>query len=282
MKRDSLREKVEKPSKAAWVLKLLDEEEGSETGGAVKDQPKPTPQAQVAIEESVEVIEAPPVKKRKLTKIAGTEVPAAGTVAPITEAVDVAGFLTSRRKKVVPPSVPPLAEVEKFMANEPVLAVPVAVAQMVGEEPLQAPEGSIPTLSHPLGSNIRHILEEIDMMSEDSVGMADDNMEAPPKAVTRTLRKTLSTIPEAGNSSRAPTPKGSRSPTLAGVKKEVDSRRSQASKASEASSSESTAEIQPEGATWTVGRRLAKLGGDFKGNPPLKPWWISSTMRGSN
>jgi hypothetical protein len=187
MKRDSLREKVEKPSEAAWVLKLLDEEEGSEASGAVKDQPQPTPQIQVAIEESVEVIETPPVKKRKLTKTARTEVPAAGMAAPIIEVMDVAGFLASRRKKVVLPSVPPLAEVEKFMANEPVLAVPVAVAQMVKEESLRVPEGSIPTLSHPLGSNIRHILEEIDIMSEDSVGMADDNMEAPPKVVAGTL-----------------------------------------------------------------------------------------------
>jgi hypothetical protein len=77
--------------------------------------------------------------------------------------------------------------VEKFIANEPVLAVPVAVAQTVEEEPLRAPERSIPILSQPLGLNIRHILEEIDMMSEDSVGMADNNMEASPKAVAGTL-----------------------------------------------------------------------------------------------
>jgi hypothetical protein len=99
----------------------------------------------------------------------------------VVEAVDVARFLAFRRKKVVLPSVPPLAEVEKFIANEPILAVPVAVAQMVEEEPLRAPEGSIHILSQPLGSNIRHILEEIDMMSEDSVGMADNNMEISPK-----------------------------------------------------------------------------------------------------
>jgi hypothetical protein len=82
MKKDSLREKAEKPSKVARVLKLLDEEESPEAGGAVKDQPQPTPQIQVAVEESVEVIEAPPVKKRKLTKVAGTEVPAVGTRCP--------------------------------------------------------------------------------------------------------------------------------------------------------------------------------------------------------
>jgi hypothetical protein len=84
----------------------------------------------------VEVIEAPPVKKRKLTKVTGIEVPAVGTAAPVIEVVDVVEFLASRRKKVVLPPVPPLTEVEKFIANEPVLTVPVAVAKMVEEEPL--------------------------------------------------------------------------------------------------------------------------------------------------
>jgi hypothetical protein len=181
VKKDSLREKAEKPSKMARVLKLLDEEESLEVGGAVKDQPQPTPQIQVAVEESVEVIEAPLGKKRKLTKVAGIEVPVVGTAAPVVEVVDVAGFLASRRKKVILPSVPPLAEVEKFITNEPVLAVLVAVAQVVEEGPLRVPEGSIPILSQPLGSNIRHILEEIDVISKDSVGMADDNMGISPK-----------------------------------------------------------------------------------------------------
>jgi hypothetical protein len=207
VKKDPLQEKAEKPSKVARVLKLLDEEESPEASGAVKDQPQPTPQIQVAVEESMEVIEVPLAKKRKLTKVAGTEVPVVGTAAPVVEAVDVAGFLAFRRKKVILPSVPPLAEMEKFIANEPVLAVPVAVAQVVEEEPLRVPEGSIPILSQPLGSNIRHILEEIDVISEDSVGMADENMGISPKAVAGTLRKTLSPIPETGKSSRAPTPK---------------------------------------------------------------------------
>jgi hypothetical protein len=85
--------------------------------------------------------------------------------------------------------------------------------------------------------------------------------------VAGTLRKTLSPIPETGNSLRAPTPKGPRSPTPAGVEKGIDSKRSQAFEASKASGSKSTAEIQPEGANWTIRGRLAKLGGDFKGNP---------------
>jgi hypothetical protein len=40
-----------------------------------------------------------------------------------------------------------------------------------------------------------------------------------------------------------------------------------ASEASRASSSEDTVEVKPEGANWTVGGRLAKLGGEFKSNP---------------
>jgi hypothetical protein len=185
VKKDSLREKAKKPSKVARVLKLLDEKESPEAGGAVKDQPQPTPQIQVAVEESVEVIEAPLAKKRKLTKVAGTKVPVVGTTTPIVEAVDVVGFLASRRKKVVLPSVPPLAEVEKFIANEPVLAVPVAVAQMVEEGPLRVPKGSIPILSQPLGSNIRHILKEIDVMSEDSIGGKDSSKDIVPDTQNR-------------------------------------------------------------------------------------------------
>jgi hypothetical protein len=216
----------------------------------------------------VEVIEAPPVKKRKLTKAAEPKVPTVKPAAPVVEAVDVAGFLASQRKKVVLPSVPRLAEVEAFIANEPVPAIPVAVAKPVEEEPLRAPEGPIPSLlNHPLGSNIQHILEDIDMELEDSVGMADDNMGPSPLAAMRTPRKALSPIPEVGTSSRAPTPKRPRSLTPVEVEKEGASRRSRASEASRTSGSESTAEIQSEGANWTVGGKLAKLGGDFKGNP---------------
>jgi hypothetical protein len=75
VKKDSLREKVEKPSKAARVLKLLDEEEGSEAGGAVKDQPQLTPQIQVAVEESVEVIEAPPRQEEEADEDGGDRSP---------------------------------------------------------------------------------------------------------------------------------------------------------------------------------------------------------------
>jgi hypothetical protein len=46
----------------------------------------------------------------------------------------------------------------------------------------------------------------------------------------------------------------------------MESRRSKASEASEALNSKSTVEIQPERANWIVEGKLAKLGGDFKGN----------------
>jgi hypothetical protein len=42
VKKDSLREKAEKPSKVARVLKLLDKEESPKAGGTIKDQPQPT------------------------------------------------------------------------------------------------------------------------------------------------------------------------------------------------------------------------------------------------
>jgi hypothetical protein len=266
-KKGLLVEKPKKPPKVARALKLLDEEESPEAGGPTKDLPGSARKTHSATEESVEVVEAPLVKKRRLTKVAGTDVTAAGTGPQVDEAVDVAGFLASRRKKAVPLSILPLEEVEKFIANEHVLAVPVAVAKVAEEEPLRVPEGSIPVLSQPLGSNIRHILEDIEMMSDDSVGLAGDNMGTSPKAAEGVPGRALSPIPELGNSSKAPTPMRPRSPAPEGVKKGTESRRSNASEASGASSSESTIEVKSEGANWTVGGKLAKLGGDFKSNP---------------
>jgi hypothetical protein len=218
---------AEKPPKVARVLKLQDEEETLEAGGPVEVRPEPAPRNHDTVEESVEVLEAPAVKKRKLSKAAELEVPKAELVVSVIGAVDVAGFLASRRKRVELPSVPPLAEVEAFIANEPVHAVPVAVAKPVGEEIPRAPEEPTPSqLNKPLGSNIQHILDDIDMESEDSVGMADDNMGPSPLAATRTPRKMLFPILEAGKSSRAPTPKRSQSLTPAEVEKEIGSRRS--------------------------------------------------------
>jgi hypothetical protein len=251
---EGLAKKPEETPKVARALKLLDEEESPEAGGPAKDLPGPVPKTHSATDESVEVVEAPLAKKRKLTRAAGID-------PKVDEAAGVAGFLASRRLNAAPLSIPPLGEVEKFIANEPVLAVPVAVARMAEEEPLRVPEGSIPVLSQPLGSNIRHILEEIEMMSDDSVGVAGDNMGTPLKAAEGVPGRALSPIPEVGNSSRAPTPARPRSPTP------DESRRLNASEASRASSSEGTVEVKPEGANWTVGGRLAKLGGEFKGNP---------------
>jgi hypothetical protein len=251
---EGLAKKPEETPKVARALKLLDEEESPEAGGPAKDLPGPVPKTHSATDESVEVVEAPLAKKRKLTRAAGID-------PKVDEAASVAGFLASRRLNAAPLSIPPLGEVEKFIANEPVLAVPVAVARMAEEEPLRVPEGSIPVLSQPLGSNIRHILEEIEMMSDDSVGVAGDNMGTPLKAAEGVPGRALSPIPEVGNSSRAPTPARPRSPTP------DESRRLNASEAFRASSSEGTVEVKPEGANWTVGGRLAKLGGEFKGNP---------------
>jgi hypothetical protein len=260
--------KVEKPSKEARVLKLLDEKEGSEAGEPVKAPLKPVLEVHASAEESVEVIEVPPLKKRKLTKVAESEVPIIEPAAPVVEAVNVAGFLATRRKKVAPPSVPCLEEVKAFIANEPVLAVPVNAARPVKEEPLQAPEGSIPSiLDHPQGLNIWHILEDIDMESKESVGMAGDNMGPSTTVAAKTPQKVLSPIPEARTSSRALTPQRPRSPTPIEVEKATGSKRPRASEASKASDSESSGEIQPEGANWTVGGKLAQIGEDLKGNP---------------
>jgi hypothetical protein len=251
---EGLAKKPEEAPKVARALKLLDEEERPEVGGPAKDLPRPVPRTHSATDESVEVVEAPLAKKRTLTR-------AAGINPKVDEAAGVAGFLASRRLNAAPLSIPPLGEVEKFIANKPVLAVPVAVARMAEEEPLRVPEGSIPMLSQPFGSNIRHILEEIEMMSDDSVGVAGDNMGTPLKAAEGVPGRALSPIPEVGNSSRAPTPARPRSPTP------DEPRRLDVFEASRASSSEGTVEVKPEGANWTVGGRLAKLGGEFRSNP---------------
>jgi hypothetical protein len=134
-------QKPEKPPRVARALKLLDEEESPETAGPAKDLPGSARKTHSATEESVEVVEAPLAKKRKLTRAAGDGAPAAGagTGPQIDEATGVAGFLASRRVNAAPLSIPPLGEVEKFIANEPVLAVPVAVARVAEEEPIRVP-----------------------------------------------------------------------------------------------------------------------------------------------
>jgi hypothetical protein len=169
----------------------------------------------VLVEESnVQVIEAPLAKKRKLRKGAEPTVPATKPAAlviepsaPTVKATGVADFLAARRHQAPPPSVPRVKDVAAFLANEPVLAIPVNMVGLV-EKPLQAPKGLTPSmLDYPLGSNIQDILEDLDMGSEDSVGIVDDNLRPSTAAAAKTPRKTLSPILEAEASSRAPTSK---------------------------------------------------------------------------
>ena len=66
------------------------------------------------------------------------------------------------------------------------------------EEPIQALGDPIPSvLCHPLGSNIQHILEEIDLESEESVGMGNNHSGPLNAAVEKTTQKPLSPIPKA-------------------------------------------------------------------------------------
>jgi hypothetical protein len=79
VKKGPLVEKPEKPHKAARVLKLLDEEESPEVGGPAKALSEPAHWTHSVVEESVEVVKAPLVKKIRLTKAAGMDVPTAET-----------------------------------------------------------------------------------------------------------------------------------------------------------------------------------------------------------
>ena len=121
-----------------------------------------------------------------------------------------------------------IADVVAFLTNKLVEASPINAVEQVLSESLQAPGGPIPTasiLGHPLGSNIQHILEDIDLESEDLVGMKDDNMGHPTTKmeVAKAPLKPLSPIREAGTTSWTatparplnPTPTGSRNPTPA-------------------------------------------------------------------
>ena len=69
--------------------------------------------------------------------------------------------------------MPDVAKVEAFLANEPIEVSPVNTAGLVLEELLQVIGGPISELDldQPLGSNIQHILEDLNLESEDSVGM---------------------------------------------------------------------------------------------------------------
>jgi hypothetical protein len=217
-----LRRKVGSPPRVVKALVLADKEDELEVEEPATATLAPTPLVRASAEESdIQVVEAPIVKRRKLTKETGPTVPMVelaapliGTTVPPIQTANVAGFLAARRSQAPPPSVPQAEEVVAFLANEPVLAVPMNVVGLV-DGPLQAPEGPIPSmLNHPLGSNIQHILEGIEVESEDSVGMADDKLGPSTAAATSTPQQPLSIIPEQGASSQALTPKRPRSPTL--------------------------------------------------------------------
>jgi hypothetical protein len=124
--------------------------------------PKETAQDRVPVEESdIEVVEAPSIKRKKLKRALEPTAPEVEPTAPVVETVapaikvaNVASFLAARRRQAPPPFVPRVKEVAAFLANEPILAVPVNVVGLV-EEPLVAPEGPIPSmLNRQLGSNI--------------------------------------------------------------------------------------------------------------------------------
>jgi hypothetical protein len=217
---------VEFPSRVARAFKLVDEEEDLEIEQPAEAILGPTPQVSTPAEESeVEVIEVPFVKKRKLKKVVEPAAPVVEPVAPVVklvavvvEAMNVASFLVARRKQIPPPSVPCMADVEAFLANEPVEAVLVNVAELNLEELIQVLGGRIPSiLNHLLGLNIQHILEDINMDSEESIKMADDNMGPSTAVATKTPRKPLSPIPEVGATSRDLTPKRPRSLIPIGV-----------------------------------------------------------------
>ena len=193
------------PPRVARVLKLVDDEDDLEAREPAKVVSVPVQKAPTPEEESkVEVIEASLARKRILKKAADVVIPKAAPVA----VVNMANFLANRRKQIPPPFVPSLAAVEAFMANEPTEAVPVNIVEPVVEESIQAPAGPIPSIRcHPLGSNIQHILEDIDMDLKESVGKGDNHTGPSNAADERNPSKPLSPIPEARVSSRASTPK---------------------------------------------------------------------------
>ena len=108
------------------------------------------------------------------------------------------------------PYVPCMENVEAFLANESIEVSPINVAEPLLEEPLQVLRGPIPTalILQPLGSNIQHILEDIDFGSEDTVGMQDDNLGhlATNEKAAKVPTKPLSPIPETGVTSHTETP----------------------------------------------------------------------------
>jgi hypothetical protein len=56
----------------------------------------------------------------------------------VVKAVNVASFLATQRKQIPPPSVLHMADVEAFLPNEPIEAIPVNAVESIAEEPMQA------------------------------------------------------------------------------------------------------------------------------------------------
>ena len=168
----------------ARALKLVNDEDDLEAGEPAEVVSVPIQKPPTLEKDSIiEVIEAPLVRKRTLKRAADAAILEATPAATM----NMANFLANRRKQIPPPSVLPMAAIEAFLANKPVEVVPVNVIELVAEESIQAPTGPIlSVLCHPLGSNIQHILEDIDMDSEESVGMRDNHMGPPNVAVERT------------------------------------------------------------------------------------------------
>ena len=167
------------------------------------------------------------------------------------------------------PYVPCMVDVEAFLVKEPIEASPVNAAGPVLAEPLQVPKGPIPKksiLGHPMGSNIQDILDDLDLESENSIGMRADNVGHPTAEaeVVRPPLERLSLIREAEATFWIVTPTRPQSLTPALVNRALGSKRPCTSEASEF---ESFALVQPLGANWTVGGKLARLRGDLKGNP---------------
>ena len=204
-------------------------------------------------ESNVEKIEAHLVRKRKLVK--GVD-----DATPEAKAKSVSNFLAAQRKQAPKPSVPSVVNVKAFLANELIEVSPVNVTRPVLEEPLQVIGSPISklVLDHPLGFNIQHILKDLDLETEDSMGMQGDNLGHPAthEEPAQVPSKPLSPIPEAKASSRMPTPDIPQSLTPTRVDRALGSKRPQTSTASE---SESLDEVRVQGANWTVRGKLGRL-----------------------
>ena len=168
------------------------------------------------------------------------------------------------------PPVPRMANVKTFLTNEPVEASLVNVAKLILVELLQAPRGPIPTesiLGHPLGSNIQHILEDLDLKSEDLMGMGKGTATVRRPSihveVVKPQARPLSPIQEAGTTSRIATSKRPRSLTPVDANQASGLKRPHTT---EASDSENSVVVKPSEANQTIGGKLAKLKSDLKGN----------------